>query len=102
MPRCCAARREHELAAAIGASPGVVAAMAGNTNGKIAEMNERNFLRVSEQYVVNMALVTHLELDKSVGWVVFHFGGRDSIQISGADAERFIFNMSVNIGVHEA
>ncbi len=65
-------------------------------------MNDRNFLRVSEQYVINMGLVTHLELDRSGARVVFHFGAHDSIDISGPDAERFILNMSVNMGVRES
>jgi hypothetical protein len=47
-------------------------------------------------------LVTHLELDRSGARVVFHFGAHDSIDISGPDAERFILNMSVNMGVRES
>jgi hypothetical protein len=65
-------------------------------------MDDRNFLRVSEEYVINMGLVTHLKLDRSAGRVVFHFGAHNSIDISGPDAERFILNMSVNIGVRES
>ena len=69
---------------------------------RIAKMDDRNFLRVSEEYVVNMALVTHSQLDKTVGSVVFYFAGREPIQISGPDAERFMLNMSVNLGVRES
>ena len=66
-------------------------------------MPEPKFLKVSDEQVINLSLVTHLHVDASEPpTVIFHFGYKSTTSIQGPDAKQFIANMPVNLNLQNA